>query len=419
MRTLDYAPSFNMSHPIAYEWARRLVDLAPDNYKHAFFAGSGSEAVESALKIALAYHRANGQSQRRILVGRERAYHGTNFGGMSVGGMTNNRKQFEGSLLPNVAHMRFPYKPSMRFSRGMPDGFDDDADDFVNDLRHIASVHGAENIAAVIVEPIMGSGGLFVPPKGYLGKLKSACEEVGCLLIFDEVITGFGRTGRAFASDSPDFVRPGVESDKGGMADLVCLAKGLTNAVIPAGAVLAQAHVHDALQTGYEKMASDENLVANAPRAFHYPGMMPGLFHGYTYSGHPVAAAAGLATLDEYEAENLFSHAAQMAPLLEDAVHTLVDVPGGKECLADVRNYGCAAALELAPLCNKSTGAPMFGAAGRAFFQFAFEEGLFVRNGGQGGDHIVMSPPLSITPEDISFLHDALARCLSRMSQLH
>ena len=193
----------------------------------------------------------------------------------------------------------------------------------------------------------------------------------------------------------------------------------VTNAVIPAGAVLAQAHVHDALQTGYEKMASDENLVANAPRAFHYSGMMPGLFHGYTYSGHPVAAAAGLATLDEYEAENLFSHAAQMAPLLEDAVHTLVDVPGGKECIADVRNYGCAGALELAPLRNKSTGAPMFGAAGRAFFQFAFEEGLFVRNSGQGGDHIVMSPPLSITPEDISFLHDALARSLSRMSQLH
>ena len=414
LRTLDFAPTFNMAHHRAYEWADALVRMAPENYRHAFFANSGSEAVESALKIALAYHRANGEPQRRILVGRERAYHGTNFGGMSVGGMTNNRVQFGANLLPNVSHMRFPYTPAMRFSRGLPEGFGDDAEAFANDLRHVASVNGAENIAAVIVEPVMGSGGLFPPPRGYLGRLKDLCEEIGCLLIFDEVITGFGRTGRPFASDHPDFIRPDVPSDRGGMADLVSLAKGLTNGAIPAGAVLAKAHVHDAIQHGHMGRASDATFV-DAPKSFDAVGMSPGLFHGYTYAGHPVAAAAGLATIDEYAAEGLFENAAALSPVLEDALHTLVDVPGGKDHIADVRNYGLAGALELKPLYSKVTGKPLPGAAGRLFFQLCFEEGVFVRNGGQGGDHIVFSPPLCTTAEELSCLHDALARALSRI----
>ena len=286
---LDFAPTFQMGHPMAFEAARKIAALAPAGLDHVFFANSGSEAVDSALKIALAYHRARGEGQRTVLIGRERGYHGTGFGGISVGGMTNNRKTF-GSLLPRVDHLRHTWDLEQQaYSRGQPEWGAHFADELEN---RIIPLHDASNIAAVIVEPVAGSTGGLIPPKGYLERLRAICDKHGILLIFDEVITGFGRLGKAFAAEY-----------FGVMPDLMTFAKGVTNGTIPMGGVIAHNRVYDAFMQGPEGAIE--------------------LFHGYTYSGHPVAAAAASATIDLYREEGLFERAAAIAPYFEQALHSL------------------------------------------------------------------------------------------------
>ncbi len=307
-RALDYATAFQMGHPQAFALAARLARLAPGDLDHVFYVNSGSEAVETALKIALAYHHARGETGRVRLVGRERGYHGVNFGGMSVGGIPNNRKQF-GPMLPAVDHLPHTHDLARNaFSRGQPAWGAHLADA----LTDVIARHGADTIAAVIVEPMAGSTGVLVPPQGYLERLRAICDAHGILLIFDEVITGFGRLGAPFAAG-----RFGV------VPDLMTTAKGLTNAAVPMGAVFARKSVHDALMTGPEAAIE--------------------LFHGYTYSGHPLACAAALATLDIYEKEGLFARARSLEPHFETAVHRLDEVPG----VIDVRNIGLAAGIEL------------------------------------------------------------------------
>ena len=285
---MDYAPAFQMGHPGAFELANRLVDMAPEGLDHAFFTNSGSELVETALKIAIAYQRAIGQGGRTRLIGRERGYHGVNFGGISVGGIVNNRKFF-GTLLAGVDHMPHTHDIARNaYSKGQPEHGAELADE----LERIVTLHDASTIAAVIVEPVAGSTGVLIPPKGYLQRLREICTKHGILLIFDEVITGFGRTGAAWGADK-----------YGVVPDMITCAKGLTNGVIPMGAVLATSAIHDAFMTG------PENLIE--------------LFHGYTYSGNPIASAAGLATLETYREDGLFERAAAMAPHWEAALHSL------------------------------------------------------------------------------------------------
>ncbi|MGA1685400.1 MAG: aspartate aminotransferase family protein, partial [Gemmobacter sp.] len=285
---LDYAPAFQMGHPIAFELANRIIDIAPEGMEHVFYTNSGSESVETALKLAIAYHRARGEGARTRLIGRERGYHGVNFGGISVGGIVNNRKVF-GSLLNGVDHLPHTHLPAQNaFSRGQPEHGANLADE----LERIVALHGAETIAAVIVEPVAGSTGVLIPPKGYLERLRAITAKHGILLIFDEVITGFGRLGSAFAAQH-----------FGVMPDMMTTAKGLTNGVIPMGAVLTTGAVHDAFMQGPEHMIE--------------------LFHGYTYSGNPIASAAGIATLETYREEGLFERAAAIAPYWEEALHSL------------------------------------------------------------------------------------------------
>ena len=343
---MDYAPTFQFSNPKAFELANRIVDIAPDGIEHVFFTNSGSESVDSALKIALAYHRARGEGQRTRLIGRERGYHGVNFGGISVGGIVNNRKFF-GTLLTGVDHLPHTHLPDQNaYSRGRPKHGAHLADD----LERIAALHGPETIAAVIVEPMAGSTGVLIPPLGYLEKLREICTKHGILLIFDEVITGFGRLGSPFGATHFG-VRP----------DLITCAKGLTNGVIPMGAVLTTAEIHDAFMTGPEHMIE--------------------LFHGYTYSGNPVACAAGIASLETYKEEGLFENAAALAPYWEDALHSLKGLPH----VIDIRNLGLVGAVELEPI----PGEP----AKRAFNAClaAYERGLLTR---VTGDIIALSPPL-------------------------
>jgi beta-alanine--pyruvate transaminase len=363
---LDYATSMQFGHPEAFELAERLTRILPDGLSHIFFAGSGSEAVDTALKIALAYQRAIGQGGRTRLIGRERGYHGVGFGGISVGGMVNNRKAF-GPLLPGTDHIRHTHDPAQAFSRGQPERGADLADD----VERLVALHGAETIAAVIVEPVAGSTGVLVPPKGYLQRLREVTRKHGILLIFDEVITGFGRLGAASAAEF-----------FGVTPDLMSLAKGLTNAAVPMGAVAAHARVHDA-------------IVGAAG-----PGIE--LFHGYTYSGHPLAVAAGLATLDLLADEDLFARAAALAPTFEAAVHGLADA----RHVIDVRNLGLMAGIELAP----RGGAP--GARGAQALQAAFDAGLLLR---VTGDTLALSPPLIISPEQISEIAGKIAEVLSRI----
>lgn len=365
---MDYAPAFQMGHPKAFELANRLVDIAPEGLDHAFFCNSGSEAVETALKIAIAYQRAIGQGARTRLIGRERGYHGVNFGGISVGGIVTNRKWF-GTLLAGVDHLPHTHLPAKNlFSRGQPEHGADLADE----LERIVTLHDASTIAAVIVEPVAGSTGVLVPPKGYLKRLREITAKHGILLIFDEVITGFGRIGAGFAADKYEI-----------LPDMITCAKGLTNGVIPMGGVLTAGAIHDAFMTGPEHLIE--------------------LFHGYTYSGNPIAAAAGLATLETYREEGLFERAAELAPYWQEALHSLRDC----RHVIDIRNEGLIGAVELEPIPGQPTA--------RAFKAFldAYEAGILIRT---TGDIIAMSPPLIISEEQIDELIGKLRSVLTKLA---
>jgi beta-alanine--pyruvate transaminase len=355
---LDYAPAFQMGHPIVFELANRLVDLAPKGMDHVFFTNSGSESVETALKMAIAYHRAKGEGSRTRLIGRERGYHGVNFGGISVGGIVSNRKMF-GTLLGGVDHMPHTHLPEKNaFTKGVPEH----GAELANELERIVALHDASTIAAVIVEPVAGSTGVILPPKGYLQRLREICTKHGILLIFDEVITGFGRLGTPFAADY-----------FGVTPDIMTTAKGVSNGVIPMGAVFVKKEIHDAFMTGPEHMIE--------------------FFHGYTYSGNPIACAAALGTLDTYKEEGLLTRGEELAPYWEDALHSLKGEPN----VIDIRNIGLIGAIELAPIAGQPTK--------RAFSAFvkAFERGALIRT---TGDIIALSPPLIITKGQINELID-------------
>jgi beta-alanine--pyruvate transaminase len=368
IETLDYAPAFQMSHPLAFEFAARLTRLTPSGLDRVFFTNSGSEAVDTALKIALAYHRARGEGQRVRFIGRERAYHGVGFGGMSVGGIGANRRTF-GPLLPAVDHLPHTHDLARNaFSKGQPEHGAELADE----LERLIALNGADTIAAVIVEPMAGSTGVLVPPKGYLERLRAICDRHGLLLIFDEVITGFGRLGAAFGADYFG-VKP----------DMMSVAKGITNGAVPMGAVFIRRDLHDALMQGPEHIIE--------------------LFHGYTYSGHPLACAVGMAVLDIYERDGLFERAAEMAPVLEHAVHSL----RGKPHVIDIRNLGLVGAIEVEP---RGDGA---GKRGYEVFLDCLQAGVLTR---QTGDIIAISPPLIISEEETGRIADALGAALTRIS---
>ncbi len=364
---LDYAPAFQMGHPKAFELANRLVNLTPDGMDHVLYTNSGSESVETALKVAIAYHRAKGDGSRFRLIGRERGYHGVNFGGISVGGIVSNRKMF-GTLLTGVDHMRHTHMPEKNaFSRGMPEHGAELADD----LERIALLHDPSTIAAVIVEPVAGSTGVLIPPKGYLERLRAICDKYGILLIFDEVITGYGRLGTPFAAQYFN-VTP----------DIIVSAKGLTNGVIPMGAVFVKNEIHDAFMNGPEHLIE--------------------FFHGYTYSGNPIASATGIATLDTYREEGLFERVGKIAQYWEDAVHSLADAPH----VIDIRNLGLIGAIELKPMDGQPTK--------RAFSAFvrAFEKGLLIRT---TGDIIALSPPLIVEKNQIDEIVDTIRTVLKEV----
>ncbi|MET0170360.1 MAG: aspartate aminotransferase family protein [Aliihoeflea sp.] len=365
---LDYAPAFQMGHPIAFELANRLVDMAPDGMDHVFFTNSGSESVETALKIALAYQRVKGHGSRTRLIGRERGYHGVNFGGISVGGIVTNRKMF-GTLLTGVDHMPHTHLPAKNaFTRGVPEHGGDLADE----LERIVTLHDASTIAAVIVEPVAGSTGVLIPPQGYLQRLRDICTKHGILLIFDEVITGFGRLGTPFGADY-----------FGVTPDIITTAKGITNGVIPMGGVFVTKEIHDAFMTGPEHMIE--------------------FFHGYTYSGNPIASAAALATLDTYKEEGLLTRGAELAPYWEDALHSLKDAPN----VIDIRNIGLVGAIELKPIDGEPTK--------RAFAAFvkAFEKGVLIRT---TGDIIALSPPLIVEKGHIDEIVDCIRTVLQEVA---
>jgi beta-alanine--pyruvate transaminase len=359
---MDYAPPFNMGHPAAFDLANELVKIAPPGLDHVFFANSGSEAVDTALKIALQYQRLKGEATRTRLIGRERGYHGVNLGGTSLGGMVGNRKAWGAAMVPGIDHLPHTHDIVRNaFSRGQPARGVELADA----LERLVGLHDASSIAAVIVEPIAGSTGVLVPPVGYLQRLRELCTKHGILLIFDEVITGFGRTGSAFAAQ-----------EFGVTPDMITCAKGLTNGAVPMGAVLVRKEIHDAFMTGPEAAIE--------------------LFHGYTYSGHPTSCAAALATLAIYEREGLFQRAKELAPYWQDAVHNLRGMPG----VIDIRNYGLVAAVEYEP----RPGAP--GARGFDVFLKGFEAGLLMRN---AGDVNAVAPPLVIEKGQIDQIFDRLA----------
>ncbi|KAB7769567.1 aspartate aminotransferase family protein [Xanthomonas sp. LMG 12461] len=360
--TLDFAPTFQMGSPLPFVLAERLVALAPPGLDHVFYTNSGSESVDTALKIALAYHRARGEGQRTRFIGREKGYHGVGFGGISVGGLPNNRKAF-GPLLPGVDHLRHTLDLERNaFSRGLPTH----GAELAEDLERLVTLHDASTIAAVIIEPISGSAGVVLPPHGYLQRIRELCDKHGILLIFDEVITGYGRVGHAFAAQ-----RFGMTPD------MITTAKGLTNGCVPMGAVFVSHAIHEAFAHG----------AANAID----------LFHGYTYSGHPLACAAALATLDTYAEEQLFDKAIELGPVWEEAIHRLRDLPH----VIDIRNFGLIGAIELAP----RKGAP--GARAYEIFERCFHEGdLLIR---VTGDTIALSPPLIVEATHIERIFAVLA----------
>jgi beta-alanine--pyruvate transaminase len=361
---MEYAPPFQMGHPLAFELAERLTQITPAGLDRVFFTNSGSEAVDTALKIALAYHRVRGEGTRTRLIGRERGYHGVGFGGISVGGMVNNRKFF-GALLPGVDHLPHTFDLAHNaYSRGLPQWGAHLADD----LERIVALHDASNIAAVIVEPVAGSTGVVLPPAGYLRRLRQICDKHGILLIFDEVITGFGRVGQPFAAQAFDV-----------LPDLMTAAKGLTNGAIPMGAVFAQRKVHDAFMQGADNAIE--------------------LFHGYTYSAHPAACAAASAALDIYQREGLLTRAATMAKSWEDALHGMRGLPH----VIDIRNCGLIGAIELEPRAGKP------GARAYEIFVTCFERGLMVR---QTGDTIALSPPLIVASMHIAEIVATLSQAI-------
>lgn len=368
--TLDYCMGFQMSNDKAFELAERVIDIAPAGFSNCFFTNSGSESVDSALKIALAYHRARGEGHRTRLIGREKGYHGVNFGGMSVGGMLPNRKVFGANLIPGVDHMRHTLDLARNaFSRGLPQHGVELADD----LERLAGLHDGSNIAAVIVEPVVGSAGIIPPPLGYLEKLREICDRHGILLIFDEVITAFGRVGKATAAE-----RFGVTPD------LITTAKGLTNGVIPMGAVLVQKHIYDAFMQGPEHMIE--------------------LFHGYTYSGHPVAAAAGLATLQVYKDEGIFEQSTALEDTFADMLHAFDDHPK----VIDVRNFGLMGAIEMA----SRPGAP--GARGLEVHKKCFwDEQLVVRH---AMDMLQFSPFLNSNVDELQQSFEAVRRVIDSVA---
>jgi beta-alanine--pyruvate transaminase len=367
--TLDFAPGFQMGHPYSFMLAERVAKMLPGDLDHVFFANSGSEAVDSALKIAMAYFQSNGQTQRTRFVGRMRGYHGVGFGGISVGGIEPNKRAYAAQLLPQVDHLPHTHDLSKNaFSRGQPAHGAELADD----LERIVKERGADTIAAVIVEPMAGSTGVLVPPKGYLERLRALCDKHGILLIFDEVITGFGRLGTPFAADY-----------FGVVPDLMTVAKGLTNAAVPMGAVFVRHHIYD-------------TVVNHAPAGIE-------LFHGYTYSGHPLAAAAGLATLDLYEHEGLFQKAASNASYWEDALHSLRGSPN----VVDIRNLGLVGGIELEP----RSGAP--GTRAYDIFVDCFNNGALIR---VTGDIIALSPPLIIERKQIDDLIGIVGDAIKRVA---
>lgn len=361
---LDYAPSFQIGHPIAFEFAERLTRVLPSGFDHIFFGNSGSEAVESALKIALAYQAAIGEGRRTRLIGRERAYHGVGFAGISVGGIVNNRRGF-GPLLPGVDHLRHTHDPQTAFTRGQPLLGAKAA----LDLERLIALHGAETIAAVIVEPIAGSTGVLVPPCGYLEQLQEIARAHGILLIFDEVITGFGRTGSMTAAQQ-----------LGVTPDILVLAKGLTNGAVPMGAVAVRTNIHNAIVEGAG------------------PGIE--LFHGYTCSGHPLAAAAGLATIGIFEEDQLCHRASAFSQPWEDALHSLRDA----RHVIDIRNYGLIGGIEMAPRPDAA------GQRGAEVHRACLDDGVLIRT---TGDTIALSPPLIINEEQIEQIVGTIRRALA------
>jgi beta-alanine--pyruvate transaminase len=356
---LDFAPTFQMGHPMGFELANRLKKIAPKGLESIFFTNSGSESVETALKIARNYWRLKGMPGKAKLVGRIKGYHGVNFGGISVGGLVANRKNFGQTL--DVDHLPHTLLEENRFTKGLPDHGAQLADN----LEDLVGLHDASNIAAVIVEPISGSAGVVLPPKGYLKRLRELCTKHNILLIFDEVITGYGRIGSTFAADEFD-VTP----------DLITTAKGLTNGVIPMGAVFVRKDIHD-------------TFMQESPDGIE-------LFHGYTYSAHPIACAAGIATMDIYENDGLFTRAKELHTYFEDAVHSLKGLPN----VMDIRNYGLVGAVELTP----RDGAP--GARAFEVFQKVYETGALIR---QTGDTLAISPPLIIEKEQIDRIVNLMA----------
>ncbi len=363
---MDFAPPFQMAHPKAFELADKVARLTPAGLNRVFFTNSGSESVETALKMALAYHRVRGEGQRTRLIGRERGYHGVNFGGISVGGIVANRKMF-GTLLAGVDHIGHTHDLARNaFTVGQPEH----GAELANDLERLCALHDPSTIAAVIVEPVAGSTGVLIPPKGYLNRLREICDKHGILLIFDEVITGFGRTGSPFASQT-----------FGVTPDILVMAKGLTNGSVPMGAVAVKTGIHDAFMTGPEHLIE--------------------FFHGYTYSSHPLACAAGLGTLATYEDEGLLTRAKSLEGYFAEAVHSLKDEPN----VIDVRNIGLIGGIELTAL----PGQP----AKRAFdiFLDCFEQGSMIRT---TGDTVALSPPLIIERGQIDQLVDTLRGAIRR-----
>jgi beta-alanine--pyruvate transaminase len=361
---LDYAMAFQLGHPTVFELANKLTSMAPEGIDYAFFVNSGSEAVDTALKMALAYHRIRGEGARTRLIGREKGYHGVGFGGISVGGISPNRKMF-GAMLPGVDHL--PHTHNLEhnaYSRGLPKWGVHLADE----LENIVALHDPSTIAAVIIEPIAGSAGVILPPEGYLKRVREICDKHGILLIFDEVICGFGRTGDTFGA-----ARFGVTPD------LMTTAKGLTSGTVPMGAVLASGDIYDTFMTGPEGAIE--------------------FFHGYTYSGHPLAAAAGAATLDVYTGEGLFQRARDMEDTFADALHSLKGEPN----VVDVRNFGLIGAVELEPVDGQPTARAM------SIFRECFDNGVIIRT---TGDTLAFSPPLIIDEEQIGTVVDAVRTAL-------
>ena len=365
---LDYATAFNMSHPKAFELAEKISELTPKGLDRVFFGNSGSEAVETALKVALAYHASKGDGQKTKFIGREKGYHGVNFGGVSVGGLTPNRKSF-GPLLPGIDHMPHTWSPEhMAFTKGQPEwGLH-----LAEDLEKILILQDPSTVAAVIIEPVTGSGGVIVPPIGYLERIREICTKHDVLLIFDEVIMAFGRRGDSFAANRFN-----------GRPDIITMAKGLTSAVIPMSAVAFDTNIHDQLMKGPEAMIE--------------------LFHGYTYSGHPVACAAGIATLDVYQEEGLFDQAKELEPVFEEALHSLK----GLNQIIDIRNIGLMGAVHFG---SGDKPATEFAAN---VFQHCYENDVLVR---YSGEFLVLSPSLVATKEHIHQITDALRKAIEANS---